>query len=93
MDPVTVARELARECFEQDPALQKIEFDFLDCNGSPWIMLTVDGESESLTVGNYSGPSEATGKLDGIGDDLFEHLDRSESVVFTRAEVLGEVPA
>lgn len=95
VDLMAVARELAKACFQEDSALQKIEFDFLDCGLRPWIMLEMkaDGAEDRIPLGDYGGPSGATELLDAIGDDLYASLDGSEGVVFTRAEVLGEVPA
>ena len=96
IDPLDVAKELAREAFRLSPTLDHIEFDFVDDDGSPWIMLgfnltqdeIVNGDDDRITIGNFENAPDGFPDFDEIAMEIRRaYVGGQNSVKITRQEL------
>ena len=95
LDPLTVAKAMAMEAFTLDSSLTCIEFDFIDDDGSPWIMLERDltqdqadeDEEDRVCFNDYSQP-DGFPDFDAIAPYIrLAYVEDQNSVRITREDL------
>jgi hypothetical protein len=85
---------LVRRAMTLAPRIESIRFDFIDCEGVPFVWIGLkkdqDEEAEDGTIGDYNGPEGVPTKdLERISYDLMREFGRNGDVTLTREDVLG----